>query len=120
MRLAVPDLVSNSYFPAVAAVELGFFKAEGLDAELELLFPVTRTMEALRDGRLDLVAGAAHATLAAFPGWQGAKLLAALAQRMYWLLVVRSDLGARRGEVEAVKGLRRLSPGRRSRASRSA
>src|ERR671935_393973 len=106
MRIAVPDLVSNSYFPAVAAVELGFFKAEGLDAELELLFPVTRTMEALRDGRLDFVAGAAHATLAAFPDWQGAKLLAALAQGMYWLLVVRSDLGARRGDLQAVKGLR--------------
>jgi ABC-type nitrate/sulfonate/bicarbonate transport system substrate-binding protein len=106
VRVAVPDLISNSYFPAVAAVELGFFKAEGLDAELELLFPVTRTMEALRDGRLDFVAGAAHATLAAFPDWQGAKLLAALAQGMYWLLVVRSDLGARRGELAAVTGLR--------------
>ena len=37
MRIAVPDLISNSYFPAVAAVELGFFKAEGLEAELEML-----------------------------------------------------------------------------------
>ena len=63
MRIAVPDLISNSYFPAVAAVELGFFKAEGLDAELELIFPVPRTMEDLRDGKLDFVAGAAHATL---------------------------------------------------------
>lgn len=106
MRIAVPDLISNSYFPAIAAVELGFFKAEGLDAELELLFPVPRTMEALRDGTLDFVAGAAHAPLFAFPDWRGARLLAALAQRMYWLLVVRSDLGARRGEVQAVKGLR--------------
>lgn len=106
MRIAVPDLISNSYFPAVAAVELGFFRDEGLDAELELLFPVTRTMEALRDGRLDFVAGAAHATLSAFPEWQGAKLLVALAQRMYWLLVLRSDLGARRGDVGAMKGLR--------------
>ncbi len=25
MKLAVPDLISNSYFPAVAAVELGLF-----------------------------------------------------------------------------------------------
>lgn len=106
MRIAVPDLISNSYFPAVAAVELGCFKDEGLDAELELLFPVTRTMEALRDGRLDFVAGAAHATLAAFPAWRGAKLLAALAQRMYWLLVLRADLGAQRGDLQAVKGLR--------------
>jgi NitT/TauT family transport system substrate-binding protein len=37
MRLAVPDLVSNSYFPAIAAVELSFFKAEGLDVQLDLL-----------------------------------------------------------------------------------
>jgi ABC-type nitrate/sulfonate/bicarbonate transport system substrate-binding protein len=106
LRIAVPDLISNSYFPAVAAVELGCFKAEGLEAELELLFPVPKTMEALRDGALDFVAGAAHATLSAFPDWQGAKLLVALAQRMYWLLVLRTDLGARRGDVQAVKGLR--------------
>lgn len=106
MRIAVPDLISNSYFPAVAAVELGFFKEEGIDAEVELLFPVPRTMEALRDGALDFVAGSAHATLHAFPEWRGAKLLAALAQRMYWKLVLRADLGAQRGEIQAVKGLR--------------
>src|SRR5439155_6257345 len=106
MRIAVPDLISNSYFPAVAAVELGFFRAEGLDAKLELLFPVPKTMEALRDGTLDFVAGAAHATLSAFPEWQGARLLAALAQRMYWFLVLRADLGAARGDVQAVKGRR--------------
>ena len=28
MKLAVPDMISNSYFPAEAAVELGFFKAD--------------------------------------------------------------------------------------------
>jgi ABC-type nitrate/sulfonate/bicarbonate transport system substrate-binding protein len=106
MRIAVPDLVSNSYFPAIAAVECGCFESEGLEAELELLFPVTKTMEALRDGTLDFVAGAAHATLAAFPDWKGARLLVALAQRMYWLLVLRSDLGAGRGDLQAVKGLR--------------
>jgi ABC-type nitrate/sulfonate/bicarbonate transport system substrate-binding protein len=106
VRLAVPDLISNSYFPAVAAVELGYFAAEGLDVSLELLFPVPETMAALRDGRLDFVAGAAHATLSAFPRWEGAKLLAALAQGMYWLLVVRADLGVARGDLAAVKGLR--------------
>src|SRR5437773_1049578 len=106
MRIAVPDLISNSYFPAVAAVELGFFKDEGLDAELELLFPVPRTMEALRDGTLDFVAGAAHATLSAFPQWQGARLLAALAHHMYWFLVLRADLHVARGDLQAVKGLR--------------
>jgi len=106
MRVAVPDLISNSYFPAVAAVELGFFRDEGLDAELELLFPVTSTMQALRDGQLAFVAGAAHATLAAFPEWQGAKPLVALAQHMYWMLVLRSDLNVSRGDIKAVKGLR--------------
>ena len=106
MRLAVPDLVSNSYFPAVAAVELGFFKDEGLDATLEHLFPIPRTMAALRDGELDFVAGPAHAVLTAFPGWEGAKLVVALAQRTYWLLILRSDLGVQQGDVQAVKGLR--------------
>ena len=106
MRIAVPDLISNSYFPAVAAVELGFIKQEGLDLELELVFPVTKAMEALRDGALDFVAGSAHATLHAFPEWRGAKLLVALAQRMYWKLVLRANLGAGRGDLEAVKGLR--------------
>ncbi len=106
IRIGVPDLVSNSYFPAIAAVDLGALHAEGLDAEVELVFPVTRAMELLRDGELDYVAGSAHATLSAFPGWRGARLLAALAQHMYWFLVLRSDLGAARGDVAAVKGLR--------------
>ncbi len=106
MRIAVPDLVSNSYFPAVAAVELGFFQARGIDVDLEMLFPVGRAMAALRDRRVDFVAGPAHATLSAFPGWQGAKLLAALSQHTFWLLVLRSDLGVRPGDVAAVKGLR--------------
>ena len=106
MRIGVPDLVSNSYFPAIAAVDLGAFEAEGLDADVELVFPVTRAMEMLRDGELDYVAGSAHAVLTAFPRWEGASLLAALAQHMYWFLVLRSDLGVQRGEIEAVKGLR--------------
>ena len=106
LRVAIPDLVSPSYFPAIAAVELGYFKREGLDATLELLFPVTRTYEELRDGRLDFVAGAAHAPLYAFPNWRGCKLLAALAQHMYWFLVLRRDIGARRGDLGALKGLR--------------
>lgn len=106
MKIALPDLISNSYFPAIAAVELGFFKEEGLDAEIELLFPVTKAMEELRMGTYAFVAGAAHAPLHAFPDWNGAKLLCALAQRMYWFLVLRTDLGVKRGDVAAVKGLR--------------
>ena len=106
MRLAVPDLVSNSYFPAEAAVELGFFQSQGMDMELEMISPIGRAMEALRDGGVDLVAGPAHGTLLAFAEWQGAKLLAALSQHTFWLLVLRSDLGIKPGDVAAVKGLR--------------
>lgn len=104
MKIAVPDLISNSYFPAPAGVELGFFKEEGLEATHELLFPVDKAMEAMRDGAYDFVAGSAHSTLAAFPEWRGAKLVCALAQGMYWLLVMRTDIGAARGDVNVVKG----------------
>jgi NitT/TauT family transport system substrate-binding protein len=106
MKLAVPDLISNSYFPAVAAVELGFFKREGLDVSLELIFPVDRAYRAMRDGAVDFVAGSAHSALAAFPEWEGVKLLCAQAQGMYWFLVMRADIGATRGDVSVVRGRR--------------
>lgn len=106
MKVAIPDLVSPSYFPLIAAVELGCFKSEGIDATLELVYPVTKTYEELREGRLDFVGGAAHAALYAFRDWQGGKLLCALAQNMYWFLVMRKDLVARRGDLQALKGLR--------------
>jgi NitT/TauT family transport system substrate-binding protein len=101
MKVAIPDLISPSYFPLVAAVELGFLKAD-----LELLYPVTKTYEELREGRLDFVGGASHAALYAFKDWNGGRLLCALAQHMYWFLVVRKDLDARKGDLQIVKGLR--------------
>ena len=104
MKLAVPDLISNSYFPAVAAAELGFFKKEGLDVALDLVFPVDRAYRQLRDGAVDFVGGSAHSALAAFPEWNGVKLLCAQAQGMYWFLVMRADLGAARGDLGVVKG----------------
>jgi NitT/TauT family transport system substrate-binding protein len=106
MKLAVPDMISNSYFPAIAAIELGFFRQEGLDVELELIFPVDKAYAALRDGAVDLVGGSAHSALAAFPQWQGVKLLCAQAQGMYWFLVMHRDFGARRGDIGSVKGRR--------------
>ena len=104
MKLAVPDMISNSYFPAEAAVELGFFKSEGLDVSLELIFPVDKAYAALRDGAVDFVGGSAHSALAAFPEFRGVKLICAQAQGMYWFLVMHADLKARRGDISAVRG----------------
>jgi ABC-type nitrate/sulfonate/bicarbonate transport system substrate-binding protein len=60
----------------------------------------------LREGTVDFVGGSAHSALSAFPDWKGVKLLCAQAQGMYWFLVMRSDLNARRGDVTVVKGRR--------------
>jgi ABC-type nitrate/sulfonate/bicarbonate transport system substrate-binding protein len=105
MKIAIPDLISNSYFPAAAAVELGFFKEEGLDMELELIFPVNKTLEVLRDKGIDFVGGSAHSVPFAFPEWRGAKLIAAQAQNTYWFLILRKDIGAKQGDINAIKGL---------------
>jgi NitT/TauT family transport system substrate-binding protein len=104
MKLAVPDMISNSYFPAIAAIELGCFKDEGLDVSLEMIFPVDKCYAALRDGTVDFVGGSAHSALSAFPQWEGAKLLCAQGQGMYWFLVMHKDLGAKRGDLSVVKG----------------
>jgi NitT/TauT family transport system substrate-binding protein len=106
MKLAVPDLISNSYFPAAAAVELGFFRDEGLEVTLELIFPVDAAYRALKEGRIDFVGGSAHSALAAFPEFAGVKLLCAQAQGMYWFLVMRADLKARRGDLSVLRGRR--------------
>ena len=48
-KVALPDLVSNSYFPAIAAVELGFFKNEGISRFRRLLVPcVTESVTLLQ------------------------------------------------------------------------
>jgi len=104
MKLAIPDMISNSYFPAIAAIELGFFKQEGLDVAMEMIYPVDKCYAAMRDGVVDFVGGSAHSALSAFPEWQGVKLLGAQAQGMYWFLILHKDFGAKRGDVSAVKG----------------
>jgi NitT/TauT family transport system substrate-binding protein len=106
MRIVVPDLVTNSYFPALAAEELGFYTAEGLQAHVELLTPAPRAMAALWDGTVDAVATGAHTTLTAFPQWHGAKLVVAIAQGTPWLLVLRADLPVQRGDLQRLPGLR--------------
>lgn len=106
MRIAAVDLVSNTCFPALAASELGAFKRKGLDVEIELL-PALAGTRALRDGAVDtVVAGSVFDLLRVFPDWSGAKVVVALSQGTPWLLVVRADLAARRGDLAAIKGLR--------------
>lgn len=106
MRLAIPDLVSNSYFPAVAAGALGFYAQEGLDLSVELISPIDACVTALRDGRADFIGASAHAPLLAFEQWRGARLLCAQSQGMYWFLVMRTDLAIPRGSLDSLKGRR--------------
>jgi ABC-type nitrate/sulfonate/bicarbonate transport system substrate-binding protein len=106
MRIAAVDLVSNTCFPALAADELGFFRDEGVDARIDLV-PMLGATRALRDGTADaMIAGSVHDLLTEFRDWKGARLCVALSQGTPWLLTVRADLPARRGDFEALRGLR--------------
>jgi NitT/TauT family transport system substrate-binding protein len=105
-RLMVGDLDSPSYFVATAAAELGFFKQEGVDIELERSYGAHNGAERLRDGTVHFFGVAAYAPTSAFPAWKGVKLLCALSQYSYWFLAVRADLDVKRGDLGALKGLR--------------
>jgi len=106
MRVAVPDLISNSYFPVVASVVLGACREEGLNCTIELISPLNDCVKALLDGKVDFVGVSAHAPLLAFPSWRGVRLLCAQSQGLYWLLVMRKELGIGRGDLAALKGKR--------------
>src|ERR1041384_3684887 len=106
LRIAAVDLFSNNSFPALAADELGYFKSEGIDARIELV-PMLGATKALRSGAADaMIAGSVHDLLTEFPGWKGVKLAVALSQGTPWLVVVRADLRAERGDFSALRGLR--------------
>ena len=105
-RLMVADVDSPSYFVATAAVDLGFFKGEGIDIEFEPVYGARSGPERLREGTLHFFGGPAYAATRAFPAWKGAKLLCALSQYSYWFMAVRADLDVKRGDINAVKGLR--------------
>jgi ABC-type nitrate/sulfonate/bicarbonate transport system substrate-binding protein len=104
MRITVADAISPSYFVAIAAVQLGCFKEEGVD--MEFVFPPADPSQALREGVVDFYGGSPYTGLHAFPGWRGGVLLCALSHYTYWFLAVRSDVECERGDVSAVKGLR--------------
>lgn len=103
-RIWVADLDSPSYFVATAAVELGYFKREGID--VEFVYNTREGPTLMREGKLDFIGGPAFVALRAMPDWQGAKLLCALAQYAYWFLAVRRDLDIKRGDLAGLKGLR--------------
>jgi ABC-type nitrate/sulfonate/bicarbonate transport system substrate-binding protein len=104
MRLTVADAISPSYFVAIAAVQLGFFRDEGVD--MEFVFTPPSPSQALKDGAVDFFGGSPFTGLRTFPGWRGGVLLCALSHYTYWFLAVRSDITCERGDVSAVKGLR--------------
>jgi hypothetical protein len=79
-KIAVPDLVSNSYFPAVAAVELGHFRNEGLDVSVEFISPIEKAYLALKNREVQFVPGSAHSALSCFQEWVDVKLVCALSQ----------------------------------------
>jgi ABC-type nitrate/sulfonate/bicarbonate transport system substrate-binding protein len=103
-RIWVPDLDSPSYFVAIAAVELGLFKQEGID--VEFVYDTMEGPELMRGGKLDFIGGPAFVGTRAFPAWKGVKLLCALSQYSYWFMAVRSTLDIKRGDLQAIKGLR--------------
>ena len=105
-RLLVADLDSPSYFVATAAAELGCFKQEGIDVELMRDYGAEKGPALLRDGEVHFLGGPAYVASQAFPDWRGAKLLCALSQYSYWFLAIRADLDVKRGDVNALKGLR--------------
>jgi len=100
----VADLDSPSYFVATAAVELGFFKREGID--IEFVYNTREGPTLMREGKLDFMGGPSFVALRAFREWKGVKVLCALAQYCYWFLAVRRDLDVKRGDLQALKGLR--------------
>jgi NitT/TauT family transport system substrate-binding protein len=105
IRIGCVDYVSNTFFPVIAAEELGFYGAEGVEVQISLLRTLT-AFPTLRAGHVDVLAAPAHSVLRAFPQWKGAKLVVAVSQGTPWVVVLRSDVPGERGDVTALKGLR--------------
>jgi NitT/TauT family transport system substrate-binding protein len=105
-RLLVADLDSPSYFVATAAAELGCFKKEGIEVELVRDYGAEKGPALLRAGTVHFLGGPAYIASQEFPNCKGAKLICALSQYSYWFLTVRADLDVRRGDMNALRGLR--------------
>jgi NitT/TauT family transport system substrate-binding protein len=105
LTFGIPDAISPSYFPLMAAADLGYFAAEGLEATVDLVAPVDHAVEVMRERGLDFVGGCAHSAPYAFPQWRGAKIVGALSQNTYWFLVVRPDAGVTAADLSALREL---------------
>jgi NitT/TauT family transport system substrate-binding protein len=104
VRIAVPDLVSSSYFPALAATRMDTCD-DGFRLTLQHIFPAKAAAEALRDGAVQFTAGPVHAAAVVFRGWRGAKVLMALSQGTYWMLVVNHASPVRRNQPDDLRDL---------------
>lgn len=104
LRIGIPDIISPSYFPAVAAANLGYMKEAGYGASALLVTPVDKTMAELRDGNLEFAIGCAHSVPSAFPNWEGAKVIAPVSHGTYWFLVVRTDLDVSKEDLSGLSG----------------
>src|ERR1700742_3066526 len=114
---AVADLGSPSYFVATAAAHLGFFEEEGVSIDaIEGGVDAQNNTSGLNTGQAHFFAGPSYGPLKSYPNFSGVKLLCALSQYSYWFMGIRSDIEIKRGDIQALKGLRisssRSSPGR--------
>lgn len=106
-RLVVADLGSPSYFVSTAAVVLGFFEREGIEmAPVIGSEDVEQNTQGLKDGSAHFFGGASYGSLRTFPNFRGVKILCALAQYSYWFMGIRADLDVKKGDLQALKGLR--------------
>jgi hypothetical protein len=96
MKLAIPDMISDSYFPQSRRLS-SIFRREGLDVSLRMIFPVDKAYAALRVGRW--ITSAARAFRARrVPRMERVSCLRARAGDVL-VSVMHADFKAKRGDV---------------------
>ncbi len=104
-RMMVADFDPPSYFVATAAVKLGFFKTRHRRRVHCRVWREARSRTASRRSH-PFLWRPGFCGNACLSGVEGCELVAALAQHSYWFMGVRKDIDIRRGDIEALKGLR--------------
>jgi NitT/TauT family transport system substrate-binding protein len=106
-RIAVPDLISNSYFPAIAVIVLDLLNREGLDVVHELVFPNDKACHRV-GGQARLSHSCVHLAVAYAAGIRGPRVVdrhqhrALLRHRIH--RADRCALGAERTEFAYIVG----------------